>query len=720
MYKKSSSSLLTGSLALLAPLVASAGTHNGGSVLPGSYAHLPVAFEANRGQSDARVKFLARVQDAVVFLTADEAVVKTQGNIVRMHIRNANEAADVQGQELLPAKVNYYERNHGPISAAAYGQVKYNGVYPGVDLIYHGNDRELEYDFVVHPGADPHRIQLTFVGADGVSIDKDGSLLLRASQYELKHRRPLVYQAIDGAKRTVPAEYQLSADNTVSFRIGNYDHNLPLVIDPVLSYSTYLSGSNADRAWDLTVDSNGSVYVTGSTSSPDFPLSNPVSGFSGSQNVFVTKLSADGSRILYSTFLGEGKGGGDVGTGIVTDGAGNAYVTGYISDPMLLGDAHRAFVAKLNPDGSVCFFNQVVNSSADADERPSEIAIDAAANIYIAGQAGATIPIVNGFQDQGDYFGRGFVVVMDPTGQKILYSTYIGTSTTKANGIAVDQNGYVYVTGNTSGLATTPNAVQAQRGGDDDAFVVKIDPRQSGAASLLYATYLGGSDWDAGNAITVDASGIAVVTGETKSNYAVNNAGFPVTPDAYQSDLALHNYADTHCYGTFEVAFCSDAFLAVLSPDGTQLWYSTYLGGSGPDSGRAITLDTFGRVQITGQACGFFPTTSNATQSTAGSCGTAFLATFDLSQGPAGQLAFSTFLGGTGGDSGQGIGCDPQGNIYVAGWTQSADFPLVNPAMSIGGGNAPSVFVAKFSFGVGAQAQPSRAASLANLGKLRK
>lgn len=304
-------------------------------------------------------------------------------------------------------------------------------------------------------------------------------------------------------------------------------------------------------------------------------------------------------------------------------------------------------------------------------------------------------------------------MVLDPSGQQILYSTYIGTGITKANSLVLDSNGYIYVTGNTSGITTTPNAFQPQRGGDDDAFVVKIDPGQSGAASLIYATYLGGSDWDAGNAITVDASGIAVITGETKSNYAINNAGFPVTPGAYQSDLAIHTYADTHCYGTFEVAFCSDAFLSVLSPDGSQLWYSSYLGGSGPDTGRAVTLDISGRVQLAGQACGFFPVTPDATQSAAGSCGTAFLATLDLSQQGPGQLAFSTFLGGTGGDSAQGIGCDPQGNIYIGGWTQSNNFPLVNPFMTVGGGNAPSAFVAKFSFNGANTANSVRAAKSA-------
>jgi hypothetical protein len=689
-------------MAFLFPLCCADAATNADPRLMSLYGRVPLRFEANQGQTDPSVKFLSRVSNATVFLTADEAVVRSANTVLRMRLQTANRAAAVEGEQELPGPTRYYRPGVTTAAVPTYQRVKYSSVYPGVDLVYYGNRQELEYDFVVHPGADPRRIALAFPGTQHVSVDEDGALVLGTRRGAWRHRRPLVYQESRGGRHTVPGQYELRADHTVAFRLGAYDRSRPLVIDPVLAYSTYLSGSNSDQVWDLTVDGQGSVYLTGSTTSPDFPVQNPVQGFAGSRNIFVTKLTPDGSNIVYSTFLGQGQGGGDVGSGIQVDGAGNAFITGYISDPNLLGDAHRAIVAKLNADGSLAFFHRVTNTTSDADERPSELALDAQDNIYMAGQAGNTIPIVNGFQTQGDYFGRGFVVILDPTGQNILYSTYIGTGITKANGLALDPNGYVYVTGNTSGITTTPNAFQTTYKGagiaGDDAFVVKIDPGQSGAASLVYATYLGGSDWDAGNAITVDASGIAVVTGETKSNYAVNNAGFPVTPGAYQSDLAIHNYADTHCYGTFEVAFCSDAFLSVLSPDGSQLWYSTYLGGSGPDSGRAVTLDTSGRVQLAGQACGFFPVTPDATQSGAGSCGTAFLATLDLGQQGPGQLAFSTFLGGTGGDSAQGIGCDPQGNIYIGGWTQSNNFPLVNPFMNIGGGNAPSAFVAKFSF----------------------
>jgi hypothetical protein len=245
-------------------------------------------------------------------------------------------------------------------------------------------------------------------------------------------------------------------------------------------------------------------------------------------------------------------------------------------------------------------------------------------------------------------------------------------------------------------MAATPNAFQQQNAGGADAFVVKIDPRQFGAASLIYATYVGGSDSDNANSITVDSQGVAVITGSTKSNYAITPPGFPVTANALQSDLAIQSVGDTHCHGTTDIDFCSDVFVTALSPDGSALLYSTYLGGSGPDVGLAITLDPSGRILVSGQACGFFPITADATQQTAGSRASGFLAALDPGQTGTAQLAFSTFLGGSAGDAGQGIATDGQGNVYVGGWTNSQDFPLVNPIMTVGGGNAPSVFVSKF------------------------
>jgi hypothetical protein len=410
----------------------------------------------------------------------------------------------------------------------------------------------------------------------------------------------------------------------------------------------------------------------------------------------VTKLAANGTGIVYSTFLGLGKGNGDSGNGIKVDRNGNAYLTGYIADPMLLGDAHRAFVGKLNPDGSLAFFNQVVNTTSFADEEPTELALDPAGNICISGTASIdTIPIVSGFQTQRQGTTSGFVIVLDPMGQNILYSTYIGTSTTTAQGIAADPYGYLYVTGATTSLMVTANAPQPA--GDSDAFVVKINPWQSGANSLVYATYLGGTDYDTGLGITVDSLGDAVITGETKSSYAINGPGFPITSGAYQTDLAILTYADAHCTGTFMVDLCSDAFVAALSPDGGTLLYASYLGNSGPDTGTAVTLDAMGRVVFTGDACGFFPVTANAPQQTAGSCGTAFVAILDLSQAGAAQLVFSTFLGGTGGESGAAVAADVLGNIYVGGWTRSSDFPLVNPIVSRGGANGPSAFIAALS-----------------------
>jgi hypothetical protein len=585
--------------------------------------------------------------------------------------------------------------------------VRYQSIYPGIDLVYYGTARALEYDFRVAPGADPSCIRLGFTGATNVTITPEGDLLLETPAGPVCEHVPVIFQESDGRRERIAGSYVLAGAQEVAFRIGSYDPKRELVIDPVILYSSYLSGSNNDIANDLRVDGSGYVYLTGSTTSPDFPTV-PPSNLRGNKDMFVTKLSPDGQTIVYSTYLGQGESGGDEATSLFVDDSGNAYIAGTISKLLLLGDAHYTVVGKLNSDGSLAFLNRVSGTSGIANEQVSGIALDKTHNIYLSGWTDIdTIPLVGQFQSVPATTGSGFVLMLDPAGQNVLFSTYIGSSgMSRANGLAVDSDGYVYVTGQTSGIPTTPGAFQPNVAGDLDAYVMKIDPRRSGTAAIIYSTYLGGGELDTGNAIKVDAQGTAWVTGATKSNNSSQTpVKFPVTANAAQQHLGWTLASTAYCNGSAQVDYCPDVFIAGLTADGAALVYSTYLGGDGPDVGQALAVDPDnGRIYVTGQACNFFPVTPDATQSSSTTCAGAFLAVID----PAQQfsLVFSTLLSGSASDQGSAVARDPSGNIWVAGSTTSTNFPLVHPLMTVGGGNGPSLFVTRYALSAAPSTNP--------------
>jgi Beta-propeller repeat len=419
------------------------------------YGKLPLSFEANQGQTDARVKFLSRGAGYALFLTSDEAVFSLRGNkakddasgvgrqsppspaipatsaVLRMKLVKANRAAKVTGTDELPGTNNYFIGNDPKkwsSNVAQYAKVKYEGVYPGIDLVYYGNQRQLEYDFVVAPGADPRRIRLKLHGAGKLRIDKKGDLLLAAEGGQVRLQKPQVYQQVGGTRKAVEGGYWMAGANTIGFRVADYDHSRPLVIDPVLVYSTYLGGSANDFAQCIAVDSAGNAYVAGFTYSADFPTVNAISSYGGGtwDEVFVTKINASGTALVYSTYLG-----GiyqDYAGGIAVDSAGNAYVTG-------------------------------AATPADATTP-------------------ADFPTVNAIQSS---FGGGdsdaFVAKINASGTALVYSTYLGGSGhDQGYGIAVDSAGNAYVAGQTySADFPTVNAIQSSSGGGPyDAFVSKI------------------------------------------------------------------------------------------------------------------------------------------------------------------------------------------------------------------------------------------------------
>jgi hypothetical protein len=489
-----------------------------------AYGQIPLSFEANRGQADARIDYLARGSGYTLFLTPQEAVLSLQqpaatgtdrapaGDVLRMRLVGSNPHAQVLGLDQQAGISNYLVGNdpgrwHTDI--ANFGKVEYRGVYRGIDVVYYGNQRQLEYDLVVNPGADPRPVKLAFGGAR-MELDARGDLVLHAAGGDVVEHAPVLYQEIDGVRHAVSGRYVLKGNGQVGFEVGAYDHTRPLVIDPVLAYSSYLGGNRDDKGYGIAVDGAGNAYLTGYTASTSFPTKSPLqpgnASPAGPPDAFVAKLNADGSALVYSTYLG-GRG-GEQGEGIAVDGLGNAYVTGYTQS--------------------------------------------------------SNFPTVNALQSAfGGGFSDAFVAKLNAAGNALLYSTYLGGSseedfTNNDGDIAVDGLGNAYVTGYTkSSNFPSKDAVQGNLDGTQNAFVTKLDTTRSGADSLAYSTYLRGTYF--GYGIAVDAGGNAYVTGSAGTN-------LPTTPGAFQAQPPGGS---------------GGAFVTKLKAAGPGLVYSTYLGGSG-------------------------------------------------------------------------------------------------------------------------------------------
>jgi len=580
-----------------------------------------------------------------------------------MSLAGSNPAPVISATDEFAGKSNYFIGNDPKkwqIGVPTFAKVRYQNVYPGVDLIYYGNQGQLEHDFVVAPGGDPKSITMSFQGVVRLRIDTQGCLVLDLHDGQVRLLRPNIYQEADGVRKEIAGEYAIKGAHEAGFQLGPYDSRKPLVVDPVLSYSTYLGGSGSDTGIGLAVDSSGSAYVTGITSSANFPTTNG-SVLVGTGNAFVAKLNTAGSSLVYSTYFG-GTAPSTTGGSIAVDSTGFAYVAGATSAadfPVTPGAFQTTFpgftsgfVTKLDPGGVPVYstFLGQVNTNA---AYPA-IAVDSHGNAYITGSTdSASYPTTTGaFQP---LFGGGhpsaFVTKLDPTGFSLLYSTYLGgTGGSLGFGIAVDSSNYAYVTGRGgANFPTTPGTFEITSGGA--GFVTKLDPTGS---SLVYSTYVGG---DAAYAIAVDSLGSAYVTGYTTS------ASLPTTPGAFQPLIAGPQ----------------NGFVTKLNSAGTALDYSTYLGGSGGnDGGAAIAVDSSGSAYVTGNTNSTnFPTTAGAFQSTIGGPQNAFMA--QLNAGGT-ALVYSTFLGGSGYDRGNAIAVDPAGSAYLTGYTSSPNFPTTSGA----------------------------------------
>ncbi len=638
------------------------------SKLKSSLARIPLHFEVNAGQTDEQVRFLARGSGYSLFLTPNETVLSLKCGVrnaefgvkkrhsalrtphsalLRMRLVGANPQPKVTGRDKLPGVVNYFIGNDPRkwrTKVPTYAQVKYEDVYPGVDVVYYGNPQQLEYDFIVSPGVDPKTIALELEGADQVEVDAHGDLVLRTAAGEVRQRKPRIYQDINGKRKEIAGGYvlksqipnpksQIDNSQSVTFAVGDYDKTAPLIIDPVLilTYSTLLGGDTPmggafSSGTGIAVDRSGNAYVVGHTNTTDFPTQNPLQPMlRGATDAFVAKFNASGSALIYATYLGGSMGSGGnieqpdiaitIGAGIALDTENNAYVTGYTST--------------------------------------------------------LDFPTMNAFQPASGGSFDGFMAKLDSTGSMLLYSTYLGgDGDDRGAGIAVGENGNAYITGGTSSTNfPTQNPLQSALDGPGDAFVTKINTLTSGANSLVYSTYLGGPGGDGGQAIAVDGQGNACVTG-------VGDSGFPNV-----NGLASPSGVNV------------DAFVAKLNPDGSGLLYSTLLGGEGVDAGNGIGTDSFGNVYVTGfTGSPFLFPIKNAFQPRLFGSSDAFVAKINPSAAGDSSLLFSTFLGGGGGEQGNAIAVTPAGDASVVGFTDSSDFPTLDPLPFAG-----NVFVTQFS-----------------------
>jgi len=668
-----------------------------------AYGKLPLHFEANRGQTHDDVRFLSRGPGYGLYLTAGEAVlVLARPNpdvVLRMSFVGVAPKPRVSGLEELPGKANYFIGNDPAkwqTNVPTYAKVQYRDVYPGIDVVYYGNQRQLEYDFVVAPGADPQRIVLDFKGVERLEIDAQGELLMHAAGGAIRQHKPVIHQDIDGMRREIAGAYVMKSAHQVAFQVAAYDKTRPLVIDPVLSYSTYLGGSGGDEGWGIAVDTLGNAYVTGSTSSTNFPtnLGSFQTAFGGGYaDAFVTKLNATGSALVYSTYLG-GSGSEGGGFGIAVDSLGNAYVTGGTASTdfpvtpgafqTALAGGSDAFVTKLDATGSALLYSTYLGGSG-GEGGMFRIAVDSLGNAYVAGHTASTdFPVtVGAFQTAFVGNVAAFVTKLNATGSALFYSTYLGGSTIQIGGgdfkegiaIAVDSLGNAYVAGGTTSntFPTTPGAFQTTFGGGlADAFATKLNPTGS---ALLYSTYLGGSGYEQAFGIAVDTLGNAYVTGETGS------IDFPTTVGAFQTAFGGN----------------SDAFVTKLNATGSALLYSTYLGGgSGYEQAFGIAVDTLGNAYVSGSTTSTnFPTTLGAFQTTFGGGLIDAFATKLNATGSA--LLYSTYLGGSGIDEGLGIALDTLGNAYVTGLTFSTNFPTTPGAFQTAFGGVEDAFVVKLA-----------------------
>ena len=673
------------------------------------YGNLPLYFIQNNGQIDEKVKYYEKGMNHSTFFTQEGvylSIINKRYKHAHTHSRfvninatkqempaeeflkltflDANKNPVIMAEDIQEGKVNYFIGNDPEkwkANIPTYKIVLYKDIYKGIDMKFYGNSRSLEYDVVVNPGADPSQVKFSYEGIRGMRISDEGNLEISLNRGKLIHKMPYIYQEIDGKRQEIKGSFviqELTTEDTITangskeqqtygFHVASYDKRYALIIDPVLAYSTYLGGSSGEEnGLGIAVDNSGNVYVTGHTASIDFPVANAIQDTygGGANDIFITKINADGSGLIYSTYLG-GSGFDEPWGGIVVDTAGNAYIGGSTSSvdfptfnaiqPNYGGGGLDAIVTKINPSGSALVYSTYLGG--DNIEDGNSISVDNLGNAYIAGKtASNNFPIVNAIQALNGGGFDAFVAKINPAGSALVYSTFLGGGLDdESDGVSVDNSGNAYVIGETSSTDfPIVNAIQPNYGGGvEDAFVLKINPTGS---ALVYSTFLGGSGFENGEGSAVDSFGNAYIVGRTDS------IDFPIV-NAIQP-----NYG-----GGVE-----DVFVTKINPAGSAIVYSTYLGGSGSDDCEHIAVDNSGSAYITGETSSInFPIINAIQPNYGGGAEDAFVSKIN----PSGSvLVYSTYLGGSGSDGCDAIAVDRFGNAFIIGDTDSTDFPTTTGA----------------------------------------
>jgi PKD repeat protein len=711
------------------------------SFLSERYGKIPLFFVKNEGQMDSRVRFYERSRGCETFFTDDSIVFAvtraTEGpfegpssgleegpprqpgnsHLIRLTPLGMQRNVHLSAEDAQAGKTNYFigdDPDRWRTDIPTYRSLVYRDAYPGVDFKFYGNNQQLEYDIMVQPGADLSRVRLQYSGIDRLEITDTGDLIIHVTAgLTLTQRKPVAYQVIEGKRVELTGTFRIGNEalgstpleasdgvregspeavqshpsttndqgHVFGFEVASYDRRYPLVIDPILIYSSYLGGIGSDYGYALAVDASGQVTLTGHTLSHDFPTQEPFHGPYGGTyaKVFVTKLNAAGDALVYSTYLGGN--GRDYGYGIALDEAGNTYIAGYTdSTNFPKKNAYQkaraggwdAFVTKLGPDGKTLVYSTYLGGTKD--EGATAIAVDSRGQAYITGRtASRKLPLVSPFQPQ---FGGGesdaFVAKFNAAGKGLIYSTYLGGNDRDGgSAIAVDSSGNAYVTGTTrSSNFLLENPFQNTRMGSQDAFLLKLNPAGD---ALVYSTYLGGADQEEGRGVAVDSSGSAYVTGATRS------ADFPVKNPGPGRE---------HNAGSF------DGFITKFSPGGNAISYSTYLGGAGADYGSAIAVDTAFNAYVSGHTASRDFPLEQAFDTEHGSLWDGFVAKLNASGN---ELIYSSYLGGSNDDYGRAIAVDAAGYAYVTGWTHSDDFPVTPNALQPVKAGAWDAFITKIN-----------------------
>jgi hypothetical protein len=656
-----------------------------------AYGKLPLAFEENQGQTSPEVRFHSRGDGYELFLTSQEVVlglrqpmptqpasrdravrlrgdrktsVLDKGSYLRMRLKGANPTPEIVAAGLLPGRVNYFignDPNKWRTDVRVYSQVKYHRVYPGVDLVFYGNQRLLEYDFIVSPGADPNSIALDVQGALKLHVNSKGNVVMKVGAGEVELQKPAIYQEIKGERREIAGNYTVASDHEVRFSVAGYDHTRPLTIDPVLTYSTYIGGEAVDFATGIALDAAGDAFIAGATSSAKFPSMNPVSPTAPADltlgTAFVSELNPAGTALLYSTYLG-GSGNtvfGENANAIAVDGSGNIYVTGFT------GSSDFPLSTTLSP-------------------------FQATPPLSVTSQRAA------------------FVTKLTPSASglsQLAYSSYLGGNVLDSGqGIAVNGSGNAFVVGVTESSTFPTQGTQITPGPTNpagNAFLTEINTTASGAASLVYSTLLGGSSAGSGFLLSGDiAFAVAINGANAYIAGGTSSTDFPTAGTAIAGSAA--------CGANNGSGSGASVFISVIDTTAHALKYSHCLSGNAAETALGVSLGpgvpagaTATIAYITGVTdSSNFPVTPNSIPP-AGTVtsGVAFVSLVDTSSG---TLQYSTFLGGTNGDDGFSIGSDSQGNAYVTGITASTNFPITQGAL-IETNNNPtgSAFVAKIS-----------------------